>query len=733
MIAEDIRRFLEQFENTLKELAVEGQAVELDARLRDYKELLKVWLDVAPGRLPLPKRFPLFETVDRFNGPLEIDFHEVAKKATKSGDPDSVVELSERLFDFAMLCQRKRQPELMGHFLSTIVFFAYQCIETSHLWESLGPRIDANIYYLFSESRAEDVLEDEADLLISEERGPFLDTTRRFILDMINAAIRNNKAKDAGHFVGRLFEHRRHQAHRGRYSIKPPVANGYEAGLDYMAVVLVGWSLHVLNRKPEGGIEAAEAVLQKAAAQLPSMPFLISLWETFRGTNWPNSEIDHRLGVSRWDIRDWGHEYRVGISDVRSGRDDWLLNGLRAALWMTGTRFIGDVKDLFPAPADRFVWNVTQEKVELENLAKNRWLNIPEREREPRLEEILKVLGERAHGGDAEYLRYVLENPLSEKRVAQFKKEAIAGYQSKGYWMDALLMNATLAGQGEGVIRLNSATRRMFVPREFFLDDNNWATSFGGRLGEGAAATEAVELLGNLEREASRIGEMDELRQLPHIVREARSAVASNDCEPDILVLPREHRFAGALFSKPLWSIEGRSDFGGAGIGRWEGMIVLKYPYYDAGSIMLIDSRKALARHIGHSSVDINIDESPVDPGAIQRREMAIQALQPDGGALPDSQTIQVLVEMVVEPQSSIVDLHGVARIEIGPNGGKLVLPGGDNFYHRPSCEQIAGEVQHVMRIGRDSQRQPCPDCLPDQWNDEGYDGFLDPERKGDS
>jgi hypothetical protein len=726
MIAKDVRRFLKRFETTLTILARGGRHVELEARFEDYHKLLGTWLDVAPPGAAPPERMRLLPLIDRFGGPFEIDAYEIARAATLSGDSSTVVVLADQLMQSAFACLNRDQPRLMEEFLNTLVFLYYQCVDRDGLADALGHRLDSCLHSLFIAMRSVQSEMDEPDSAPDMPGDALvLDVVLRFALALIHAAIRYERTRHATYFVERVFEHRkyRHRPHRAT----EPVVMSTEVLFDYTALVLTGWALHILQSNVLKDPEAARTVLGAAIAQTPAAPVLVAEWELVRGAERRDATIDNRLGIARWDVRDWEREFRPGVGDVRMGGPDWVRLGLRAALVRSNERLFGDPARLFSGHPRRFVWDAAKEREALQALAADQWLAIPEGERQQRVDLVMRVLEQRARGANAEYLRYVLESPLSEARVAKIRDDAGKAFDSKRAWQTALCR----AGLGGDRVRTCPLQTKWgtWVPREYLLDDNNWASGFGGHLGEALATREAMALIHLIETSAKRVGELSSLAALPERAREVRRLMSDAGFQPNVLILPREDRFAGALFQKPLWQVEGRYEFSEASIGTWEKLHVLRFPYTNPESILLLDTRRLLAEHARHEEVPVShvwIEEHPPNDEVEAKKAAARAALSSANVPVPESSTIQVLAWMEVVPALGLVDVEAAVAIGIRSSDGGYAIIEGSNVYHRPSCPEIDGEhATYVLHLRPGDGKSPCPNCRPEQWNAEGRSGRV--------
>lgn len=722
MIAKDVRRFLKRFETTLAVLAREGRHVQLEARFEDFHKLLDAWLDVAPPGTTPPERIRFLTLVDRFGGPFEIDTYEIVRAASLSADTSTVVVVADQLMRGAFACYRRDQPRLMEEFLNTLGFLYYQCVERENLADALAHRLDSGLHSLFMAMRS---VQSDPEEQTAARQGDTsaLDVVLRFSLALTHTAIRYEKTRHAVFFVERIFEHRKHRHRHDRAN--GPVAMGPEVLFDYVAVVLAGWALHILQSNVLKAPDAARMVMNAALAQVPSAPVLLAEWELLRGAKWHDAAIDNRIGISQWDVRDWQREFRSGVGEVRSGGPDWVRLGLQAALLRSQEHFYGDAGQLFPGQPRRFVWDAAKEREALLSLSADQWVAVPEAEQQQRVDSVMRIIEQRARGATAEYLRYVLESPLSDARLTEFRENASKAFASKQSWQGALRQ----AGLSTEQARSCPLRTRwgIWVPREYLLDDNNWASGFGEHLGEVVAAREAMAIVHLMETSAPRAGDLDALAALPEKVREVRRLMIDAGFQPNVLILPREDRFAGALFQKPLWQVEGRHEFGEASIGSWEQLHVLRFPYTNPESILLLDTRCLVADNTlgpGTPVTSVWIDENPANDDVASKKATARAALNSADVPVPESNLIQVLAWMEVTPRLGLLDTSAARAIGIGGGDAGFALVEGSNLYHRPTCPDIDGEdATYVLRVEPEDGKTPCPTCRPDRWNLEGRSG----------
>ncbi len=720
MSTKDLKEFFSKFSASLQVLARDRRHVELESKLEALHVLLEAWLDVAPPKADRPERSRLFMLFDRFSGPLDVDMRDLAEQAVLSGDTTTQQVITDAVARFAFRCFHRDQPALAQEYLDSLVFLYYRCRDSDSSLDAVGTRLDTILHSLLSHATY------PQDKLRAEPTETVV-SAFRFALLLLKAATRLRRPRDAGYFVERLFKVREHCEKHHSFGPSEKLSLTSDIMLDYVFVLAIGWALEVIQNSDSGYHSAAQKIIQEARPALPSREMLIAEWELVHDGDVRGSRIGARLGVSNWDVTDLDREIRPGIATVRLGGGDWSKQGLRAALLLTTKRSRQDIDELCGGPANRYAWDVNAERDALQKLAEEDSLSIPESDREKRIDLCLALITKRARGGNANYLRYVLDTPLSNERKQTFEQQAIDSWAKHRSWIDALGDRASPLP--ESVVMPHSTERAIWVPREYLLDDNNWASGFGDHLGEVVGRQECANLFGKLEEVAAAGESVQFLAKLPELVRRAIRAMVDAGFSPDWLMLPQEDRFAGALFRKPLWQIEGRNQYGSASIGDWEGLHVLRCPYTNPQAILLIDTARALAGTTSPypTRTGVTIDDKPENDDAKAKRDAANSALADDAAELPKSSDIVVLARMTVEPTLGIADAAAVLKLSIENSDGGFAITEDSDLYHRPSCPDIAfHDVEYVLRPPKTSDRKPCPTCKPEKWNREGRRGQID-------
>jgi len=727
MNTKDLRQFFTGFSTTLQVLAREGRHVELESQLESFGSLLDIWLEVIPAKVQSPERFWSSLMVQQFNGPLEIDMRDIAEKGALSGDTTTLEVIINAFTLYAFRCMHKDQPMLMEEYLNAMVYLYFRCRNNSEALDAVGTRLDSVLNSMMTQCS---INESKKDPQMDSAGHGMYTTSLRFALSLTNAAIRLHQPQYAEYFVERVFKHREYRGNQGLSNHDDCIGESEETLAQYFAIVVLGWGLEVLENGQQKYHQGAASILQRAISELPSPEELIALWELYHGENSRNSAVDGSLGIANWDVRDWDRDMRPGIVETRWGGGEWRRQGLRAALLVSEKPFWGSLENYCPGTPNRFLWNPQAEREALLKMVSSQWLGIPEDSQQQKVNTIVELFEQRSQGSNSEYLRYVLNEELSEKRINKLTDESVGSYRSHRPWIDAFRM----LGVSQDTVRACPVLGRwgVWIPRECLLDDNNWGSGFGSSLGESVGRRESINLVNMLDGEAKEAESVTSLATLPETMRRAMRIMRDAGYEPNALIIPREERFAGALFRKPLWQVEGRREFAGASIGDWEGLHVLKCPYDNPTSILMISTSAAIADCTlsgPQFNPSLSIDDDPDVEDVVAKRETALASLDNPDAELPESSSILSLASMTAYPTLGLGNKEAILKLSIEYSDGGYALTDDSDLYHRPSCPEIEFEdVEYKLRLSQKDGRKPCPVCKPNRWNSEGRHGHVDGE-----
>lgn len=728
MNAGDLQQFFGRYTNNMADLARQRRHVELEELLGVYGELLLAWLEiVSPNYNPPNNMGRVFGSLQEFDGPLSIDLYIIIDNAIRSEDTTTVLTVIEAITGFAAKCYHAKQIRLLHYYFGRCQYLYSLCDGQPKLLDAVGDRLDSTLSAFLSMTLSSSLRRRDEEVSDQTTTAVFA-----FTLGLIESSIRMGVQKYTKHYCGRLFEDRytRHRAYLGN---QKRVELSNDAILDYAAVVLVGWAIEVLDTAHERHHESARTVLDEAIAHTMQIPreVLIAEWELFNSEGGMERSIDYELGIRRWDTRDWGKEFRSGIVSTRSVRTGgWIKKGFRIALLRSQGRLFGaSLVDVCPDVPKRHLWDPEAERKKLAEVAVSSHLGLTDIE--PKVDQVIGLIESRARAADAVYMRYVLDSPLSPNRLNKFRTEFIEGVQLREDWYRAL--QSKLSARHTSKAWPYRVRASNWVPREYLLEDNNWASGIGSHLGEKIAEHESVQLFGMLEDHAREVQPIHELEHLADTVRMQLKQFRSDGYSPEFIILPREDRFVGALYGCPEWEIDERRSYGEAGIGSFDGVNVLRFPYLNPRSVLIIDPSRAIAETgIDLDMITIEIEENPEDEENRKRLKAARDALHDESLSFPKSSDLNVLALATLLPRIGLLDEQAVISLSIESSDGYFVLDPDSKLYHRPTCEKIIGIVKNLKKVlrilrrptdGPEGQYSPCTDCNPDEWDFEAWKG----------
>ena len=198
------------------------------------------------------------------------------------------------------------------------------------------------------------------------------------------------------------------------------------------------------------------------------------------------------------------------------------------------------------------------------------------------MKEVLSLLKDRAYSADQKALLDIADKPIDEQRTAELKEEIVKTWRS-----DRELLNFVKGQLGaEKPSALPLITRLSWkIPAASLQANSSWG-GFGSILGEELAAREAVRLFHAAETAALPFAECTRLRQLAGQIKDATLALQSARFAPTAVIIPRDERFLFALLRQPSWQLHTR---GAATLGPWENLHIIKWPYVDPDSVLVVD------------------------------------------------------------------------------------------------------------------------------------------------
>ena len=698
MIPHDVKRFIDRSERRLISSAEAGSLSSLRRALAEFGKLVEAWIEVAPRRLAPPSWPALTRFDDRTADPLEINLYEVADAAARSGETSSAALLAAQLLSLSMKCFDSDQPLLGERLLDHTVYLYRRCAPHEALADAVETALDSALHSLKWRSRRAAEIDDAG---------------RRFGLALVHDAIRYGRVQAATDAAQRLFERHPPQYQRWR----TPVRDDRDSLLAYTAIMLAGWSLHV-QRNASGSEavldairNAAKAACKVAVGAVPSDPAVIlALWELYRDGGDPEPEVDRRLGIARWDVQEWKLRYRPGVPETYWRDTSWAQLGLRASLLCAPEHVRPSYVELFAKPASRFTWKPDEERKALQASWLAEELGVPQYNAKERIEAAMKIISQRAAEADRKYAQTVRNAPLSKARSAQLEEEARQALRDPRRWRGVLAELGV--GSSEPTLCPIPCRYGFDLPRECLIDGDVGSLGMGSQLAEGGGRRSEIALIVAVERLVLPTVQIEHLADLPKLLRAARRGLIAANFVPNAVILPDAERFAAALFDKPIWQVEGQGRFDGVVLGIWEDLTVLRCPYIDASSALVIDTTKLLTKLP-------DLDESSAVTISFEERDEGTApepAAKAENDTPPSPLDMRVLVTLEAKPLIGIANPEAARGIDLAQSNGAYRLDEEQKIYHRPNCSEI-GERPLKPQVWMPREMKPCPKCQPDRWD----------------
>ena len=720
-----IERYFLRLQTTLLKLGREERSVDLGEKLDEYEELVQMWLRLATPKMSSSRMFALKEWGRGGLGPLEVDLYKVVHAASEPEDRNTYDAVLRALGSLLFRAKHTQHSTLCGEYGRILEWAFGSGIRREGIAKSTWDWFDTYLHTLLSSlkclhSGLERMSPEELESAYERDR-VFLDIAVRLTINVTKLSLDVGFERAARQSFGRLIEHRRHRmSERGR--LRAPDVETPETLVSYAVIVVNAWALRVLE-EDQGNSEARSAaveVIGLVAQALPPRHELIALWELYRNGEPFEPEVDRRLGVLTWSR--YEGSFRAGVSEARTVSYDWIDRGFYLAMLLAPPAHRWQVENYFLAVPSRSMWNADSARSVLEQLSRSEYSDVRDTSDIDRVEECFKLIESRQWAADAAYLERVLSEPLDVALVERLRRDSLKALREHRNLVSFLHQFVKSAAKLPFIP--DSVTQGTYVPRDYLLPQNNWASGFGEFVGRRAAEVEAVNLLRLAEKSATQRSVLEALEDVGAEVMSACERLRAQGQEASVVFLPSQHRFASSLFGSPAWQIEADDELRGIGYGTWRGLPIVKYPYADPSSIIVADA----STFFGGVSSPVGPRVEVIDSDQDERLAHLERALEGEGGELPEPSKSVVIAQIVSPPILGIRNPDGCVAIDVTRSDGAYqMIPGGD-LYHRPSCEVIEGAegVQGSLAkhlLGDEGERDPCPDCRPERWDSEAWRG----------
>jgi len=713
-VALDTRQFFRRLGSDLMRLAEEGDALGFQTRLEEFTKFLAAWLDVAPigTAPPRPTMFSIGEPA--YAGPLEIDFFDLLRAATRSEDAETHKAVVYGVCKIMVLAEQRKQASLYREATRMFSFSLWCAVNNEKLRDPAREMFDRRMHsmawpFKCLRFRLDQPSRAEAEQLYAEE-SQFVDAFMGSAVAMIRYAVQAKDKECASLLLKRMSEPLENAPHSPADG--SPKAERGETLVLYSIGLVFSWLFHLIQKDHASRTTAAEILLE-CIPLLPPRHELVALWELYHGNSVREAEIDDRLDVTNWTIDD--ENRRVGVT-YTSGGDAWIGEGFQAAMLVARDPLEYELEGFFPVPPPRFLWDVQGLQERLTTLAPA-IPGLSESQAPVAVAAVVSLIGKRHRVAEATALRLVAEQPLSPEREQLFRDELERGLNEQRVWPKMLQI---LGGTIRAAVTVLPPLRiRYPLPRDYFLPINNWGGGYGHTIGERVASREAMALVNSLERALTVAEPVTLLAELANAIRAARRVLVERGHSPSLLIVPRQDRVVSAFLECAPWQTVKRREWSRISLGSWEELNVVRCPYSNTNSVILAGAAAAFGSLTDGS-------QSPVvdfrDVEEVAKSEFLARITDNEGAALPESSELQVEAAVTAFCPVGLGDLSAAVRLDLQQSDGCYKLIPGDGLYHRPSCSLVQGAANAVASLfehieGEATQRTECPICHPEQWD----------------
>ncbi len=719
-----VQTLFQRLEVALLDHARARNGPRIEQAFDELSDIYDDWYDVATAGA-FPESGDAWS--DRFNRAIGIDLYKPLRTVVATGDAEAyaafVHGVSKCLYR-ALQAKRLHAYARLGDVLAS----AYSLgAESEPLAKLAGEVFDAVLHHQLTPFRCRERAfgaKDEVEHAASEEEeAPFLDVALRLNLAVIRAAMERGREKDADNFVHRLVDHDITPPERFRFEPRAPTTKSAGTLHHYALILVVGWAVRLLREHDERSHPACQAAIGRAVAALPGQHELVGIWELYRDGLGGETDEDRRLGAFAWDLHGPDNS-RVGVARTFVGAGSWIPAGFYLAMLKAPRPSEWELRDYFPKAPSYYQWKPDEVVDLLGDLASLPKAGLDGSARDGAVRSIMWLLGRRRRAADAARLRAVAEADLDEAVCAAAREDAARSFDEHHSWR-TLISDMGGAVGAAGTASPIPTRGAVSIQREPLTPNNNWLGGPGGPLGERSAKQADVRLVAAASSVLAPGKVNDATGDLRHLIGNAVRVLKERNFTPNLMILPSQDRFAGALYRQPLFRVEGYRGRGDAYCGEWEGLHVTRAPFVDATSIIVADARRFFGR-VSESAPTPRVsfvDTAPeVLANAIERSQSE------EGDDLPPLDDLRVVVRLECPPAIGIQDRAAAIAIDVRSTDLLYAMSPNDDVYHRPSCPEIADAIgltraMEMRGVDEKQPRSPCPTCNPDRWDHDALVG----------
>lgn len=720
----DVVEVLARFEKTIVSQSRHDRADRLERGLGVLERLIELRLQ----RRESWEGHPSFRR-QRLGDPLEgFEYYNMAANAVVSGDRGRVAALLIFACRMMGLAIEHLHPGLYHRAGEIIVAVYYRAIEGKELADYAGDYLD-NAILAFLGSQFEYAHSSwRRDPPKIAAQMPVLMVDLAWRLELMRAALGAGRTNDATNFQDRMFRWDEHSGKRfadpqEEASVPPELREASDL-LSYATLITAAWCLHVFGSQRELN-DAAKALFQRCATDLGSREHVLRLWEAVRSKSFTDRPLDDPFGVTRWTM---ASPRRSGDSVVGVVSDAWIERGFMALMltlppspkykvpdaMSTCPPFRPKSPDEVKALADSILAN---------DAVRKDLLNIEDDKRDGTVNAVVAFFAERLRLFKLSRLSAVVAAPMDDAHRVRLRAD-IARELENDFGLRSTL--AKLGGpQAEALACFLPRTRYgVWLQKDSVVRCREHPMDFAPLIARSIQEEANKWITHAAERIAVPTTAIHRVAELADAVRDAVARLRRTTKNPIIVFVPHGRRIIEAILGQVGWHLPNPRELGDNHIGDWEGCHLLRFPYIDPSSIVIVDALAFYGKIT--ETADARLDFDITNPQEAKHDEVLRQAQsESDPTKIPETDTITVLATARYGADVGFHDPNAALRVDLDLTRIGFAMIEGASLYHRPDCTLLAGaegKIMHTLahRLPSDNaHRAPCGLCRPDDWDEQ--------------
>ncbi len=349
-------------------------------------------------------------------------------------------------------------------------------------------------------------------------------------------------------------------------------------------------------------------------------------------------------------------------------------------------------------------------------------LSIADEKRDETVNAVVALFAERLRLFKIDRLATVVATPLRNEHCVRLHAQIAKELEAEHGLINTLTQLGGLRGEA----------RSWFLPRipyddwlqkDSVVDCCEHPMDFAPLIARSIQKDQDTRITHAAERMAKPTVTIHRLAELADAVREAAARLRKTTDNPILIFVPQQRRIIEAILGQRGWRLPNPSELGDNHIGDWEGCHLLRIPYFDPTSVVIVDALAFYGKIT--ESAKARLDFNITNPRKAEHDNGLCQAQsESDPTKIPEMDGITVLAVARYSAGVGLHDPDAALRVVLDLTRIGFAMVEGERIYHRPDCTLLAGVeggIVHTLahRLPSDDEhRAPCEHCRPDDWDE---------------